>query len=583
MRMLGAGRLQPVALLAVALGLFLWLAGSIDSVGPVGEVEATWALPDPPEVIVSVGPTVFATGEGGHLLGTPVLGLEAAQVRPVESLRLGNRRLPLAVNTYTGGLPDWPSRGLFATVPRVEVVGLLHALYGVLLIVLVWRVAGSGGAAGAAALWLASDWNFVFYRRVLGGTEVWLIGASLLLLRGIWDRRWGGGGIAPWAIALAVGAGLHAKITFVAVLFAAAAATALTRWDRGNSGVPNRISREQALGAAALLGLLTAPLLWTWVHHGLLAPSEPHLRSHDFLGLQWERLWSGLGRWLEGASGPARERPSNIVDFLLRPVHFLGAAWGADSTGQFSVGRLVGWILTLLGTVLVWREHTDRRPSAALHRWLSLAIPLAVIALVLLNRDIHHLAMLTGWMALWAGLSVARIAALITPPRSLRGSILSVALLLPWVVSGVLAVRRTDAVVETTAAPMFSERGQREVAEVLRANHVRRVLTTDYDVYGALDMRLTDVEIVHGWGALSRPGDRVAVLEELLLEVQGGHYLALRPAAPTIYSLQPGAPTLRRLNRVQLTLIDHRADARGTWLSLYSVAASNGEGDQKTR
>ena len=203
--------------LVLALLLYLGLAAStVRDVGVVGEVAAPWGLETPPEVVVAwtdAGAPVLA---GDHRAGP----LAASQVRPTERLVLGPVSLPLAVNSYTGGPPDWPARAVHALTGSVRAVVALHVTLGALLLVLVHRFLrfhGSDIAAALAALVLATDWSFVFYRKVLGGTEILLQAAALLALWALWSRRWSGGRHGAAAIAVGVGVGLLAKATFVAI------------------------------------------------------------------------------------------------------------------------------------------------------------------------------------------------------------------------------------------------------------------------------------------------------------------------------------------------------------------------------
>ncbi len=144
-----------LALLAYALLVLL----TMGSPGLVGEVEAAQILDAPPAVLVHTQPPTWAdpsrSPHAGHRLGGELLSLDASQVRPLESLRLGGLRLPLAVNTYTGGLPDWPARIVHALTGSRSLVQGLHLALGALVLVGVWWLARrqrAPVAAGAAVL-----------------------------------------------------------------------------------------------------------------------------------------------------------------------------------------------------------------------------------------------------------------------------------------------------------------------------------------------------------------------------------------------------------------------------------------------
>ena len=172
----------------VALFLYGVLTfGTVRAVGFVGEVDIGWALATPPRVLVQWRPPVESEegGEWGPL--------EARQTRPLESLVVGSTRIPLAINAYTGGAPDWPAR-LARAVTGARGAGVaVHVVFGALLLALTHRFLrfhGTATAAGGVALLLASDWAFVFFKKVLGGTEILLQTAGLLVLWSLWSRRW---------------------------------------------------------------------------------------------------------------------------------------------------------------------------------------------------------------------------------------------------------------------------------------------------------------------------------------------------------------------------------------------------------
>ena len=100
-----------------------------------------------------------------------------------------------------------------------------------------------------AALVLATDWSFLFYKKVLGGTELLLQAAALLCLWALWSRRWGGGRHGLLALGLGVGLGLLAKATFALSLGALVLTALLTRWDRPRLAAP---LTEKRIGVEAM-------------------------------------------------------------------------------------------------------------------------------------------------------------------------------------------------------------------------------------------------------------------------------------------------------------------------------------------
>lgn len=504
-----------------ALVAYLLLACStVRAVGLVGEVAIGWALPSPPTVLVTLDPPV----SGAETIGV----LRAARTRPTERLVLGSAELPLAINAYTGGAGDWPARMARAGTGSLAAGVVTHVLLGGLLLLLAHRFLlfhGTRIAAGAAAWVLATDWCFVFYRKVLGGTEILLQAAALLVLWALWSRRWKGGTHGAAAIALGVGLGLAAKVTFAATLVAYGIAAVSTRWDRPELKPPRRVHPGMLLGIPLLCA---APLLVANVHQ-LLAPL-PNIVSHDTLGLQLARLWSG---WI-GAS-PAREGISNLLYFFGNPVAFFGPAYGAEAVAPASALRIFGLAATAAGVVFEWRMPA-RTASGALLRFLSIAVPLQIAIVSLANRDLHHLAQASVPLALLVGLSAERLAGTLAPPRSLARGAFAGVFVSPLLLAGVLHLADTDRVVDTIRTPTFTEAGQTALVTMLRAEGVTRLVACDYELYGMLEARAPEIAVTHVWGARSTGR---ADPEAILRLAAGGWFLSVRASAPMIYNWSP--------------------------------------------
>ena len=104
--------------------------------------------------------------------------LSAHLTRPLERATIGDTSVPIAVNTYTGGPPEWTGWFMYQLTQSIDAVRVLHVFLGGLLITLVHRfltIHGTPIAAGVAGIVLATDWSMHFYRKVLGGTEVLLL------------------------------------------------------------------------------------------------------------------------------------------------------------------------------------------------------------------------------------------------------------------------------------------------------------------------------------------------------------------------------------------------------------------------
>ena len=380
-------------------------ATSVRQVGLVGEVAIGWGLGRPPAVLLSVDPAIWADGSAIPSGGSVIGPLVASQVRPIEALHVGPLWLPVAVNSYTGGLADWPARLIFGLTGSLAAVGALHVALGGGLIALAHRLIRTWGgeiAAAITALLLATDAGFLFYRKALGGTELMLMLAGLLCLWGLWSRRWAGGRWALLGFAAGVGLGIGAKITFVITLAALLGAALLTRWDKPALRPP--LPRRWWAGGGVVL-LLIAPLWITAIHHAFGVPAEGHVLSHDFPGLQIQRV----AGFLSAADTPARERWSNLSYWAGNPYAFLAPAYGAKPVAAWGPLRVLAWVVLAAGVALAWRRRVASQKEALI-RFLSVYLALQVGLLLLVARDLHHLAQATPTLALLGGLAIERLA-----------------------------------------------------------------------------------------------------------------------------------------------------------------------------
>ncbi|MFZ5479842.1 MAG: hypothetical protein ACOZNI_23965 [Myxococcota bacterium] len=547
--MIGAPARVSIAALAAVVAYLALAACCAASVGIVGEVAIGWALPEPPRVLASLDPP----GDGVARAGP----FEARVTRPTASLVVGGARLPLAVNAYTGGPPDWPARAARAITGRVGAGQAVNVGLGALLLLLAHRFLrfyGSPIAAGAAALVLATDWCFVFYRKVLGGTEVLLQAAALLVLWSLWSRRWRGGVHGTVAIAVGVGLGLLAKATFACTLAAFAVAVLATRWDHPDVKPPVGVRASVLVGIPAVC---LAPLAAAWALHAALP--LPAIPSHDSIALQLGRL---------GTSG-GRETAWNLACFLGDPRASLAAAWGTVALPPVSPLRAIGFGVLVAGTALEWRTRT-KSPAAGLLRFLSIFVPAQIAMLFAANRDLHHLAQATTPLALWMGLAVDRLAGELAPPRSWRRALAAGVLVLPMAIAGVRQLAGTDAVVATARARTFTEDGQAALVGALRGAGVERLVTSDYEVYGMLEARAPEIAVVHTWPAIAAKAARADVLRA----ARGGHYLSVRPSAPMIYDWAPAEADVRRVAAeagVTVTLEASLSDGQKAWATVWRV------------
>jgi hypothetical protein len=519
-------RLVLLGAVLVYLGLAI---GTVTEVGIVGEVAIGWSQPEPPQVWVELDPPIEAGGNppsgAGHDLGP----LSARQSRPIELLQLGPLTLPWAINGHTGGHADWPSLLIFMLTGSTALVQGLHVLLGALLLVLVhrfMRINASPTAANATAIILATSWSFIFYKKVLGGTEILLQASILLCLWAIWSRRWRGGSHGLLALGVGIGLGLGAKLSFGLSLIALFATTLVMRWDRPALRPPLPAALWKPFLA---LTLLSAPVWTTMIHHALAIPEEPRLRSHDYAGVQWQRVLGGLG----GQDTTARESMDNLLFWLGDPMGFYRKAYGA-SGGAFTPWHAISWALITAGAILGWRDRHPT-PRLALLRFCTVLLILQTSVLFWVARDLHHLAQTTPVLAIVSGLAIEQLASLRTPRRSYARVQLTALLCLPLVVTGVRDLIQTDPVMKTISVPTWTRAGQSQLQELITESKVERLVVSDYESYGLLEILCPDVEIEHAWGLASRAhGDPLS--EAILTHAVGGHLLIVRPSAPMIYN-----------------------------------------------
>ena len=186
--------------LTAVLGL---LSTRLFPIGIVGEVAASWTK----------APTVLQHSDPAEDSIITTLGpLTLRSTRPLLSVGV----VPISTNLYTSAIPDWPSALIFAFSQSSEMVLAWHQIMAGLLLFAMFgflKQELSTVHRSLLILLLVSDWTFLFYKRALGGTEVWLQFGGLLCLFSLlkFHRNEDGSVLLGWGMAI----GLLAKVTFV--------------------------------------------------------------------------------------------------------------------------------------------------------------------------------------------------------------------------------------------------------------------------------------------------------------------------------------------------------------------------------
>ena len=520
------------ALAALAFVPIAWF--SFRDVGIVGEAAIAWTLRRPPQVAVDLAPLRWADGLADPTAGGAWGPLVASQVRPLERIHLLGIDVPLLVNGHTTALPDWPDALVYAASASLSLVRLGHLLVGVALILAAARLAariGSPRAAVLVAVLLATDWAFGFYKAALGGTELLLqvavlLGASVLV-----------GAARCRTLAAAMALGLVAKLAFLPVGVAMAIVYLATG---------RRPTRSDFVLGLAAIALAALPYVIGAIHQSSLA-SEPHVVSHDFPSVQWDRVT----RWIGGGHGGARESLAAVGSFFGNPLAFFGPAYGASTPSPFSPIRLLGWIFVLRGAVAAGRPV----------RVLGAFLVLSALALLVVAREMHHLAMLTPVLALWAALSLDALA----KESDFRAAVVAT----PLVVANVLALAGTGRVLATVHPPTFTTSDQAALVALLRDNGVQRVVVSDYASYGMLEVLAPEIEVQHVWAYTSWRG--TADLPNVLRFAAGGYFLVVESEAPLRYDLHPTLATLEEKARFGAVGVTRAAALPGDRAVLYRV------------
>ena len=465
--------------------VFQW----IFPVGIIGEVEAMWG-PIPQTTLAS------STSCFGNVCLYPT--------RPI----LRWHDVPLMLNVYTSAFPDWIHWLIYRVTESFEMIRISQIVCATLAtMTMTFWLRNHLSRHMLIGFWLLlmTDWNYLFYKKALGNTEIllqvsWMFCILPLLFN--WNPN-----TQRRCMTLGLVVGLWTKITFVLHLLPL---TIAVLWMTGR-----RRELFQTLAIGIIIGLLPG-ILFIWWTESIVIP----IRSHDFWTMQWERIQHALA----GQSSNVREQSSNVWLWLFDPLPFFTRAYGVPETIWHGWGRLFGYLLTI-GALI-------RFPIPNAMRWVSI-LGSQVLVLSLIAQDLHHLVIATPlcWLCVVHILNH-------TPTQRFRILALSGILL-----SNTWILLDTTDRINQVQTPTFSESNQTALIELLHRHQVTHLVTMDYEVFGVIEALDASIQVTHAWPSIST--ERWAALPRILDAPPSSHLMVLKSSMPMIYNLQPSQDRLK--------------------------------------
>ncbi len=491
-------------------------------IGWVGEVTSMW------------GPIPQTTVDG------PISCIGDFCLYPTRPIMRLNT-LPIFHNVYTASFPDWPLWMLYnltesPTFTRFAQIGFAGSTMS--LLVYMTRSYLSPLSQWFLWLWLAMDWNFLFYKKALGNTELLLqlswMTCVIALMRRIPSEHQISSSIHHCVVPLAIAVGCLCKITFLLNILPLFIGTYWLRPSQRHTWIGQILM-------GLVIGMIPSLLLLYWTS-GMELP----VRSHDFWTLQWERVLTSLS----GENTSMREQHQNGLIWLLDPLSFFEQSYGVSTPIWHGWGKVL--VLLTCGALLV-QQRLNQKTSA-----LTVLLAVQVLGLTWIAKDLHHLAMATPLLSLWMVWVLQ---------ESRMSPIFKYTLCGLWLGSQSWILYDTPRIINTVETPTFSEQSQQRLVTLLEKHSVTDLMTMDYEVYGVLEVSMPNLSVHHAWPSIST--QRWNALPDILQDSVHGHLIILQSSTPMIYNL---SPSLNRLQSVaeevnlSVTLIDTQ---EGVWL--YSV------------
>ena len=458
-------------------------------IGIVGEVEPLWG----PIPTTTLSSPLSCVGE-----------LCLYSTRPL----LRWQDFPLMLNVYTGAFPDWIHWLVYNITKNPVAIewSKVFCATGATILIVHWiRQSISKPLVLMCWILLMTDWNYLFYKKSLGNTEIILQIAWFMCVLPLF-QNWSPNRQSKYLV-FGLILGMWAKITFVlqvVPLMIAVGFVSESKWT---------LFKRLSLGM--LVGLLPGILFIYWTE-----TMEISVRSHDFWSMQWTRIQHAL----QGGSSNIRENSDNLLLWLFDPLTFFTRAYGVHNIQWHGWGTLIGYILTLIALITV-------RSKAV---WgLVAIISIQVLILSIVAQDLHHLVIATPflWYVLVRVLNDSTVNAL------MKWCIFS-----SFIFSHLWVLRDSPKVIDAVETPTFNQRHQQGLVEILNKHQVTHLTTRDYEVFGVVEVLMPDVQVTHAWPSISTK--RWAALPQIFQDAAPGHLIVLNSSMPMIYNLQPSVKRL---------------------------------------
>ena len=467
------------AIIPYLLFAIFWFI-SLNEIGIVGEIYGGVAQ-HPPIVLQKTIPEITLSCHSNSII-------TFCETRPLLSIY----SFPILINLYTGGIFDWPTRIVYHLSHSFLSVQILYGFCGFFIIWLTRFIYEDciSKISIFASFFLVLHPCFLLYKKILGGTEIALQIALLLMIWGMIQVK-----RESWLF-LGVFCAFFAKWVSIIPISVCIAFLLYQR-------------RIKSIFIIIVI-CLSLCLFMYWIH----TQTPNIIRSHDDFQLQWNRL---IDNFFDSQRRPDRENWGNVLYFLSSPMMFFSKAYQA----QTPLGHIFSCILTGFGWIFLFVSWFRNKPSICF-----LFAIISISLLTLIAKDMHHLAMLLPILSL----GIAEI----LQKYKIQTQLMVFGIFFLGYVPNIL---QGDHQLKSITTPTFGWSKQKKIIETLQKHNVQTVITMDYEIYGVVEMLDPDIKIIHTWGAISHEGYQA--LPQILHMAKGSHLLVCESSMPMIYNLHP--------------------------------------------